>query len=311
MESIRAWCVILCFFYSSLSSYGNGNGSSNLSRDSLDDLIRDYAFKELERSHTGVLNTVPIPANFSGVEASAARIRSSTFWSRGANFSDFYIPPGSIPLPFVRRIGLVYQNLANWSSSYYNVPGYSLVTPVVGFMAYDASNSYSSSKTNITALDLQVINDAIAISFPSLQKPKGLDLRMKCVRFDVGGSMEFSDMKFPNLCLTRGPGHFSIVVPSNAPGPSAAHAPSPTKLKRKGTKLKVWVVAVVCGVVGSALVGLIGVAVIKFVKQKKIQEMERQAEEGEALESVWVGGSRMPKATAIRTQTVLENENAP
>ena len=310
MESIRAWCVILCFFHSFLSSYGNGNESTNLSRDSLDDLIRDYAFKELERSHTGVLNTVPVPANFAGVKASVARIRSSTFWSRGANFSDFYIPPESIPLPFVRRIGLVYQNLANWSSSYYTVPGYSLVTPVLGFMAYDASNSYSS-KTNITALNVRVINDSIAISFPSLLKPKGLDLRMKCVRFDVGGSMEFSDMKFPNICFTRGPGHFSIVVPSNAPGPSTSPAPSPTKLKRKGTKLKVWVIAAVCGVVGLVLVGLIGVAVFLFVKEKKIQEMERQAEEGEALESVWVGGSRMPKATAIRTQTVLENENAP
>lgn len=303
--------IIFCSFSLFLSSYGDGNGSSssNLSRTSLDVLIRDYAFKALERSQTGVINRVTVPSNFSGMEASVARLRSSSFWSRGANFSNFYIPPGSIPLPFVRRLAIVYQNLGNWSSSYYNVPGYSLVTPVVGFMAYDASNS-NSSVTNFTTLNLRVMNDAISISFPSLAKRKRSDSTTKCIRFDVDGSMDFSEMKLPNVCFTRETGHFSIAVPSNAQGPSVAPVPSPTmQLKRKAGKWKVWVIA--SGVIGLVLVGLIGVAVFKVVKKQKIQEMERQADEGEALESVWVGGSRMPSATAVRTQPVLENDNAP
>lgn len=306
MELIRNWCVsifILSFFLSA-----NGDGSSNFSRDSLDSLIRDYAFKVLNRSHSGDLNQVPIPSNFSGVEASVTRQRSGSLWIRGADFSNLHIPRGSIPAPFVKRIAIVQDNLGNWSSSYYDVPGYSLVTPVVGFLVYDASNLSSS---NIRMVDLLAMMDSISISIPSPALSRHVNLTMKCVRFNVDGSVHFSEIMLPNVCLTREHGHFSIVVPVSSLGPSPAPAPSPRRLKRNGRNWKVWVIAFGCAVIGLILAGFLVLTFCRFAKRKKINKMEKQSQEGEALEQVWIGGSRMPSASAIRTQPVLENENAP
>ncbi|XP_058092359.1 uncharacterized protein LOC131238770 [Magnolia sinica] len=282
--------------------YSYSESADNFSMSSLDDLIQDYAFKTLDRHRTGILYKVPIPSNFSGIEASVARLKSGSFWSRGANFSDVGIPPGSIPIPFVRRVAIVYQNLANWSSYYYNVPGYTLVTPVVGFLAYNVSNFNSNSTTKVS---LRVTKDPISISFPSVSLRR--DSMTKCARFDANGSVQLSEMTLQNVCLTRDQGHFSIVIPSIAPSPS----PVVVVQKKKGRKWKVWVIACICGVVVLVLLGLVGMAIFKSVKRKKMVEMERKAQEGESLGSVWIGGSRMPSATFIRTQPTLENENAP
>ncbi|KAJ6320265.1 hypothetical protein OIU77_010427 [Salix suchowensis] len=120
------------------------HGLTGYDPESLDVLIHQYAMKVQAKKRTGTSLKVPLPANFSGMEVSVVRLRSGHFWERGVNFSSFYIPPRVTPFPFVKRLSIVYQNLGNWSTLYYRVPDYSLVAPVVGFMAYDASNSSAS-----------------------------------------------------------------------------------------------------------------------------------------------------------------------
>ncbi|KAF8412159.1 hypothetical protein HHK36_000116 [Tetracentron sinense] len=267
-------------------------GTMFLDRDSLDVLLRDYACKAVGRHRSGVLYKATLPANLSSIEVSAVRLRSGSFWIRGANFSNFRMPPKIIPMPFVRRIAIVYQNLGNWSSHYYSLPGYSLISPVVGFLAYDAPNS---SARWVRKLNLSVTGDPISIHFPQVSLPKGSNSTIRCVRFGAGGSVDFSKMTMPNVCYTRDQGHFSIVVP----------------IKKKERQWKLWVVGFGCGFVGLVLVGLVGMVVFKFVKMKGIGEMERQADAGVAFETIWIGSSKMPSATLIRTQPVLENEQVP
>ncbi|KAA8516131.1 hypothetical protein F0562_019310 [Nyssa sinensis] len=228
------------------------------------------------------------------------RLRSGSFWARGANFSSsFHIPPRIIPMPFVKRLALVYQNLGNWSSYYYNVPNYTFVTPVVGFRTYDASNS---SARGSTMLKLSIRGDPILVRFPHIDAPRGKNVTMKCVRFGIDGLVEFSNMTISNVCIARDQGHFTIVVPSG----QAKMVPP-----RKKKLWKLWVIGFVVGVIGLVLVVLVGVLIYKLVRMKRIGEMEKQSERSEALETMWVGMSKMPSATGIRTQPMLENDYLP
>lgn len=280
--------IIGVIFSLFVSSFGQ-SFENNSSRDSLDALLQDYAFKSLARPHTGALYKASLPANLSGMEASVVRLRSGSFWTRGANFSSFHIPPRVMPIPYVRRLAIVYQNLGNWSSYYYNVPGYSLVSPVVGFMAYDASNL---SVNGITKTNLSVTGDPISVHFPHVLLPEGSNLTTRCVTFSVGGSVFFSELTLPNVCHTRNPGHFSIVV----------------HLKKKEERLwKWWVIGFGFGFVGLVLVGLVVTVLVKFAKMKKIKKMEEKADEGEAFKTIWIGRSKMPSAIVTRTQPALEN----
>ncbi|XP_077252055.1 uncharacterized protein LOC143891351 [Tasmannia lanceolata] len=310
MEPRISWCIIFALLSLIPSSFGEI--SSNFSSESLDALLRDSAFKALDlRPRTGVLYRVPITSNLSGVEVYVTRLKSGSFWSRGENFSSIDIPRRVITMPYVKRLAIVYQNLANWSSSYYSIPGYSLVTPIVGFFTYNASNL---SLGSISKLDLRVTGDPISIKFPSIELPKGSNSTIKCARFDAGGSVVLSDITLPNVCLTMNQGHFSMVIPSIpslTPGSALTPVPSPAKLPNKGRKWKVWVIAFGGIVGGLVLVGLVGLVIFKHMKKKKMRAMEKQADEGEALGSIWVNGSRMPSATAIRTKPVLEDETVP
>jgi hypothetical protein len=49
----------------------------------------------------------------------------------------------------------------------------------------------------------------------------------------------------------------------------------------------------------------------KYKREKKMQQMERAAEGGEALHMTTVGNTKAPAATVTRTQPVLESEYAP
>ena len=68
----------------------------------------------------------------------------------------------------------------------------------------------------------------------------------------------------------------------------------------------------VIGVVGLAsLCVLVGIGVYKITKSGKLKEMERKAEKGEALESVWIGRTKIPFSAMRRTRPIIENETAP
>ncbi|XP_008794994.2 uncharacterized protein LOC103710862 [Phoenix dactylifera] len=301
MEPGQAWCIFLLVFPSFLLTLAQ---SSNRSIESLNSAIRDYAFKELVRRRTGVLYEVSLPRNLSGITASVLRLRSGSMRSRGANLSSIHIPPGVTPVPpSVRRLVIVYHDLGNRSSSYYDLPGYSLVAPVVGCLAYDASNVSS----GITKeLELALPADRILVVFPEFNLPEGMNPAIKCAAFGRGGSVHLHDVVSKNTCSAASTGHFAIVVPSVAPA-------SPPSVERKKTESRweVRVMASACGVVGLVLVGLVGLGIFRLVRNKKMEGMESQAEEGEALGTTWVGRSKMPSATMMRTQPVIEDGSAP
>ncbi|GFY97403.1 hypothetical protein Acr_11g0017090 [Actinidia rufa] len=263
--------------------------------DSLDDFLSDYAYTKVSRPKTGILYNISAPANFSGIEVMFIRFRTRRFWLRGMNFSTFQIPPRILPMPFVKRFYVMYQNLGNWSSYYYNVPNYTLVTPIVGLLFYNATNSI----TRNSKLSLRVNKDPILVYFPQifvLEDHKNVSLQ--CARFGANGSVELTNMTLENACVAGDQGHFSIVMPM-------------ATAKKMERFWKWWVVGFGVGIVGLILVAFVGVVMYKFVKRKRIGQMERQSERNEALDTTWVGMSKMPSATGIRTQPVLENDYVP
>ncbi|XVF10477.1 hypothetical protein REPUB_Repub07fG0186400 [Reevesia pubescens] len=290
MSLILLWLVFNLYFASSVHSL------RNLSNDSLDTFLQDFAFRALCRHKplTGALYKASLPANLSGMEASIARIRSRTLWKKGANLSSFHIPSMTVPVPHVRRLAIVYQNLGNWSSHYYRVPGYSLVTSVVGFMVFDASDARAKS---LRSISLDTMGKPTSVHFSNLKYNDGMNsASARCAVFSTNGTVHFSDMILPNVCYTSDQGHFSIVV----------------QLKRKQRPWYPWVIGVVLGFSVLVLTGYFGlVFIIKLLKTKRIQAMERQADEGVIFDSRWVGCSKMPSATVTRTQPVLENGGFP
>lgn len=261
--------------------------------DSLDFLLEDFAFKTLveHRPHTGVLYNASSPANLSGIEVSVLKLRSRTLWNGGANFGHFSIPSRTTSLPHVRRLAFVYQDLGNWSSQYYIIPGYKLVTSVVGFLVFDASNS---SAKSITKLDLATTEKPILIEFRNLMLNESVISQVRCVTYAANGTTSLGEMSLPGVCQSRKPGHFSIVIPA-------------TKLKGKQKLCYWWFVGFVLAFVVLVLVGITVIVLVRLLRTKKIQIMERQADEDLVLASRWVGHSKMPSAAVTRTLPVLES----
>ncbi|KAG6395035.1 hypothetical protein SASPL_145626 [Salvia splendens] len=141
-------------------------------------------FRHVEASSSLLqLYEVSSPANFSGVGVSLLRLRAHSLWKNGASLSSIGIPPkAALPFPFTRRVDLVYQDLGNWSTSYYNIViNYSLVAPVVGLMAYDPDTG------------------------PTSTRLVGLEMR--------GDSVITCLSKSGCTCVWWSDGHFSIVAP--------------------------------------------------------------------------------------------------
>lgn len=161
MRSSIIWLVLSLHFALSVDSLHNHNA------DSLDAFLQDSAFKSLvqHRPQTGALYRAFLPANLSGMEASIVRLRSRRLWNVGANFSNFQIPSRTRTMPHVKRLAIVYQDLGNWSDHYYSVPGYSMVTSVVGFMIFNASNASARSLKRIS-LDTRGRSIAMTIMRP-------------------------------------------------------------------------------------------------------------------------------------------------
>ncbi|EEF50622.1 conserved hypothetical protein [Ricinus communis] len=271
------------------------HGSSSNDPESLDASIYNYAVEALLRQHTGKLLNVSLPSNFSGIKASVFRTRSGSLWQRGANFSSVYIPSGVIPFPFVKRLAIVYQNLGNRSSHYYKVPGYSLVAPVVGFMAYDASNL---SLLGREMLQLSIMGDSIVVKFSKIVRKDGNPEDLKCVKIGEGGTVQFRNVTEGNTCLAQSDGHFSLVVPSL----------SESKVKKTW---EWWVIGFGILLFGIILVVVILTTACKMLRSKRIAEMEGESEKGVAFDMKWIGKSKMPSASMVRTQPALEHGDIP
>ncbi|CAL5433248.1 unnamed protein product [Camellia sinensis] len=289
-QSNRTWKV-LCLIRLSIFFFfffPVAHAFDNLTNESLDHLLHDLASQTLiqHRPRTGALYRANLPANLSGIQVSVVRLRSKTLWGKGANFSHFQIPLHTIPVPYVKRIVIIYQDFGNWSSHYFNLPGYSLVSSVIGFVAFDASNVSSNS---IAKINLDTMGKLIKIQFPNLTFPEE-----RCAIFSPNGTGIVSDVSARgNFCYSGNQGYFSMVTPL---------------MGKKEGMWGLWVGGFVLGVVGFAVVaGFVGVVLVRFMKVKKVQEMERQADEGVGLETVSIGESKMPSAGVMRTHPVLEN----
>ncbi|KAI3842733.1 hypothetical protein MKW98_015400 [Papaver atlanticum] len=273
---------------------------------SLDILLQKYAFKELlvHNRRTGSLYHSVLPTNLTGIRVSVVRLRTGSFWIRGANFSDFRIPPRVKPIPYVKRLAIVYQNLGNLSSQYYNVPGnYSMVTPVIGFIVYNATNLNKVNGMKKIA-NLTTTRNSISVHFTL---PSGLNIsQAKCVKFNEDGSPHFSELKHPNICLTNDQGHFAVVTVRPEPH-------TEEKKKKKDRRLLVWLIlSIVFGVFALLFIGVLGFVVYRIVKMRRIGAMEKEAENGEAFDTVWIGNSKLPSATSMRTNPIIEySESAP
>ncbi|KAM3378587.1 uncharacterized protein LOC107879746 [Capsicum annuum] len=292
---LMSWLLLL------LLSLNVVRGSSDTSdRETLDSYIHEYAIKNISKLRTGKLYDIHLPANFSGMEVSIVRVRSASFWRRGANFSFFRIPRRVLPWPFVRRFDIIYEKFGNLSSKYYDVSGYTFVTPVIGLLAYDASRG----RENYGMVELNTMGNQILVNFPRISIPQDnnkKNVTMKCVRFVTNGTIEFSNVTKNNTCITQGQGHFAIVVPSLKPDDD----------EKKDGKWKWWVIGFGVGIVGLILLIVMATLICKCVGIKKRGNMEKQSEKSEALDTVWVGNSRMPSASGIRTQPVLETSYVP
>lgn len=245
------------------------------------------------------------------------RLRSGSLRTRGVEgFKEFTIYPGVIEQPYVERLVLVYQNLGNWSARYYPLPGYVYLAPVLGLLAYDASNL---SAKHLTELDILASGQPISVEFSDVKSAPPGSLP-KCVWFDLHGVVNFSNVVSGNRCSTVRQGHFSIVVKSTAP-PPAPVSPKPSttppgpkhKDKEKKKDSSVWIIvgSVVGGLLLLSLLGILILWLRRYQQKKRMQKMEKAAEVGEALHMATVGSTKAPAAMVTRTQPTLETEYMP
>nr|VDD40241.1 unnamed protein product [Brassica oleracea] len=259
---------------------------------SLSQSLEDFALKTLtNQHHTGALYRAVLPNNLSGIEVSIVRLTGKSLWTSGARFSNVLIPARSVSVPPARRVAIVYQNLGNWSNHWYTVPGYRLITSVLGFRVLDVSDH-----DNVKEISLKMKNP-VKILFRDLSDEKMLS-RVSCVSFKAQNedkeAARISRMILPGVCYGSSHGDYSVIEPLE---------------KDKKKKVALWrtwwwlcMVGLVLGFGVLWLLGFVCTMGLRILRTKKIQVMmEREANDGEVFESRWVGGSKMPSATVTRT----------
>ncbi|KAG2691176.1 hypothetical protein I3760_09G224400 [Carya illinoinensis] len=306
LQSLSMIILLMWFFCLPALRAQSTNGSSLSPARALDALLQAYAYKAFHRPKTGIPYEGAVPSNLTGINITALRLRSGSLFRYGvAKYNEFHIPKGVSEQPYVKRLVLVYQNLGNRSATYYQLSGYTYLTPVLGLLAYNASNLLA---TDLPELNITATRDPISIRFSDVKSaPDGAVA--KCVQFDLYGQHSFSNVSSNNQCSTIQHGHFSIVVESIAPPPIS---PTPSgEGKKNNSKVGIIVGSVLGGLALLMILTFLVLWVQKFKHRKKVQQMERAADVGEALHMTTVGNTKAPAATVTRTQPVLETEYAP
>ncbi|XP_068669393.1 uncharacterized protein [Aristolochia californica] len=319
MKFFCGFLVLLSFFSMacwSPKATGQSPDSSRTAR-GLDAILQDYAYRGIRPPKTGVVYEAEPPANLAGIKLAAMRLRSGSLRRKGVeSYFEFEIPVGVVEKPYVERLVFVYQNLGNWSSSYYDLQGYSFITPVLGLLAYDAINL---SAKNLSELSINATGQPISIRFSNVLAVQG-GFTPQCVWFDLDGLPKFTNLvSSDNVCSTSSQGHFCIAVNSSAfpsppvqpPSVSPPLPPSFSPSKKSNSRKWKIVGGVVGGFLGLVLLSLLLVWALRKRQSKKIAQMEQQSETGEALRMATVGTSRAPVAMGTRTPPVLENEYVP
>ncbi|XP_022147172.1 uncharacterized protein LOC111016185 [Momordica charantia] len=267
--------------------------------DSFGGFVHKFVNNSVPKPRTGLVYNITLTSNFSGVQVSYIRLRSASFWVRGVNLSWVSIPPRVTLVPFVKRIAIVFENLGNWSSIFYQVPGYTLVAPVIGFTVYDSSSNATT--LGKRKLHLHIMGGGqILVKFHHKVEFGDKGIVPQCVKFGAGGVFQLKNMTGPSLCSATDHGHFSLVIPT-------PHV----KEKKKGVLWEWWVVGFGGGLIGLGLMGLVLIWVLRVVRMRNIKDMEKAAEREVCFDTVWIGKSRMPSASMVRTLPALENSYVP
>ncbi|CAL5442305.1 unnamed protein product [Camellia sinensis] len=291
--------------FSSISIEAQGIKSALL----LDLLIRDYTFQSYNNKYyfkTGMLHTVKLPANLSGIGVHTGKFRCGSLRRYGAQLNEFHLGIGVIVHPCVERVMIVRQNLGfNWSSIYYDnyeLSGYRLVSPVLGLLAYNAGDDMNFSnpfEVGILADDQNPIT--IDFSNTTMLINNTMGLIPVCARFEHDGKVTLANQVSPSVCAATGHGHFGLVIESPL---------MPDRKKVSGWKLAIG--SSVGAALGAFLLSLLLIALFVKVKKKaRMEEMERRAYEEEALEVTMVGHVRAFTAPGTRTQPVIEHQYRP
>ncbi|KAK7287020.1 hypothetical protein RJT34_22430 [Clitoria ternatea] len=261
---------------------------------SLDAILQEYAYRAMVKPKTGTIYnaTEIVPKNLSGIRVGALRLRSGSMRRKGVPmYNEFQIPKWVVERPYVKRVVLVYQNLGNWSTTFYPLPNYTYLAPLLGLLAYNGSNL---SATNLPTLHVNASAHPIIVKFHFVNSPPPGTVA-KCVRFDLQGSSIFTNVTSGNTCSTFTHGHFSIVA----------------TLEESKSNNRVWVVilgSVLGLIVFLVLLSLLLLCLLKYKENKNMQAMEMAAEAGEALYMTSVGEAKAPAATLTRTHPTLEHE---
>ncbi|KAL1543645.1 hypothetical protein AAHA92_20588 [Salvia divinorum] len=264
--------------------------SGELGTSDLDGVLQNYALGAFSRRpKTGVAYDGAV----SGIRVSAMRLKTGSLKRRGVSmYHEFQIPKGVVTHPYVERLALLYHNLANWSLAYYPpLEGYTYLAPVIGLLAYDASQLK-------TRLDIHASGEPMSINFSKLLlTPMAEPTHPKCVFFDVNGSVHLSDMMWGNICTTFQEGHFSVVT-STSTAPNTSTSTSPTRLK--------W-----WKVVGGVLVGVLGLGGVAVVVRGANKQRTRKKMAAELSEAFYMTCNGTPAAMPTRTLPKLENDYVP
>ena len=305
--SLTTLIILSMFLVPSTRTAAQGIRSARL----LDLLIRDYTFKFFDTSFaTGVLHSVSLPENFSGIEVNIARFRCGSLRRYGADIKEFHLGIGVTIHPCVERVVIVNQNLGyNWSNIYYenyDLSGYQLVSPVLGLLAYNAGSDVNSS--NPFEVGIVSGEKPFSVNFSNITKVKNSSsITPLCAIFDGEGKMTLTKQASPFVCLAKKNGHFGLVT----------EKPSPAMLDgnggKKESKWKVAVGSSIGAALGAFLIGLLLVAMLVRVKKRtRMEELERRAYEEEALQVSMVGHIRAPMASVTRTMpNSVEHEYIP
>ncbi|KAJ6415277.1 hypothetical protein OIU84_004131 [Salix udensis] len=244
----------------------------------LDLLIRDYALKSSGvRFKTGKLQTVQLPANFSGIKVDAVRFRCGSLRRYGAQVKEFHLGIGVTVQPCVERL-------------------------VDSLLAYNSGSDVN-------------VSDSFEIGIHAGEKPITIDFsnasttangfRPLCASFENDGRVIIKDPESLSVCVAKRHGHYGLVIKSPPAAP-----PSMQLIKRKIGLWKVVVGSSVGTALGVFLLGLLFVAMFFQVKKKaRMEEMERRAYEEEALQVSMVGHVRAPTAAVSRTVPIIEREH--
>ncbi|GAB4856953.1 hypothetical protein Ancab_014871 [Ancistrocladus abbreviatus] len=299
----------------------------------LDLLIRDYTFKLFNNNFkTGILHSVHLPANLSGIGVNTVRLRCGSLRRYGATIEEFHLGSGVTIHPCVERVVLIKQNLGhNWSNLYYqnfNLDGYRLISPILGLLAYNAGDDVNQS-SNPFELGILAGENPIKIDFRNVttkHSPYGQSSQKPyCASFESGGGavaaastggiegggrVILANMVEPYVCLATKQGHFGLVVKVAEEG--VVPAVEEDYKKTEESRWKVAVGSSIGAALGAFLLGLLLIAIFVRKKRTKMEEMVRRAYEEEALQVSMVGHVRAPTAPVTRTlPTTIEHHYRP